>query len=311
VHGSRSRRPPSSFGGGSRHRGAPGRRAAARAAPALRLALSSSLPLACPAADRSSLRRYRLPLPHDLCARKAKETTRGSVMNNKSRPARPPTSGEPRPTGYTSRSPPSSKSSPAKGWSRFLAIATGFHHYYSLSTLLPILSQRLDATRVAGFGQLRPPAQRRRRRRDSPTRRRHHGRRRLDRHPRTLAGEDGATSIHGTRRVRIHDDLSPAHAAVTILHEAGHATVHATSPTATSTAASTRPRPSPSPTSPRSARTRHQRQQHRLHRRMDLRRCRDRQDHRHSSSGHRPPDPRRDHQAGRRRVTQGDFPRSG
>jgi hypothetical protein len=93
-------------------------------------------------------------------------------MNNKSRPARPPTSGEPRPTGYTSRSPPSSKSSPAKGWSRFLAIATGFHHY-SLSTVLLILSQRPDATRVAGFRQLRPPAQRRRRRRDSTTRLRH------------------------------------------------------------------------------------------------------------------------------------------
>lgn len=43
-----------------------------------------------------------------------------------------------------------------------------------------------------------------------------------------LRGEDGSTSIDGTRTVRIHDDLSPAHAAVTILHEAGHALLHAT-----------------------------------------------------------------------------------
>lgn len=43
-----------------------------------------------------------------------------------------------------------------------------------------------------------------------------------------LNGEDGSTSIEGSRRVRIHDDLSPAHAAVTILHEAGHALLHST-----------------------------------------------------------------------------------
>jgi antirestriction protein ArdC len=43
-----------------------------------------------------------------------------------------------------------------------------------------------------------------------------------------LHGEDGSTSIEGSRRVRIHDDLSPAHAAVTILHEAGHALLHST-----------------------------------------------------------------------------------
>ena len=43
---------------------------------------------------------------------------------------------------------------------------------------------------------------------------------------RETLGEDGATSVDGTRRVRIHDDLSDAHAAVTILHRAGHATLH-------------------------------------------------------------------------------------
>ena len=43
-----------------------------------------------------------------------------------------------------------------------------------------------------------------------------------------LNSEHGSTSIDGSRRVRIHDDLSPAHAAVTILHEAGHALLHAT-----------------------------------------------------------------------------------
>lgn len=39
-----------------------------------------------------------------------------------------------------------------EGWARFLAMATGFHHY-SLSNVLLILSQRPDATRVAGFRQ--------------------------------------------------------------------------------------------------------------------------------------------------------------
>lgn len=43
-----------------------------------------------------------------------------------------------------------------------------------------------------------------------------------------LRGEDGSTSIDVSRKVRIHDDLSPAHAAVTILHEAGHALLHST-----------------------------------------------------------------------------------
>lgn len=43
-----------------------------------------------------------------------------------------------------------------------------------------------------------------------------------------LHGEDGSTSIDGSQKVRIHDDLSPAHAAVTILHETGHALLHST-----------------------------------------------------------------------------------
>ena len=39
-----------------------------------------------------------------------------------------------------------------EGWARFLAFATGFHSY-SLSNVLLILSQRPDASRVAGFRQ--------------------------------------------------------------------------------------------------------------------------------------------------------------
>ena len=39
-----------------------------------------------------------------------------------------------------------------EGWARFLAFATGFHNY-SLSNVLLILSQRPDASRVAGFRQ--------------------------------------------------------------------------------------------------------------------------------------------------------------
>lgn len=41
-----------------------------------------------------------------------------------------------------------------------------------------------------------------------------------------LNGEDGSTSIDGSRRVRIHDELSPAHAALTIVHEAAHVVLH-------------------------------------------------------------------------------------
>ncbi len=41
-----------------------------------------------------------------------------------------------------------------------------------------------------------------------------------------LRGEDGSTTADGSRRVRIEASLSPAHAAVTILHEAAHALMH-------------------------------------------------------------------------------------
>ena len=39
-----------------------------------------------------------------------------------------------------------------EGWARFLKFATGFHGY-SLSNVLLILSQRPEASRVAGFRQ--------------------------------------------------------------------------------------------------------------------------------------------------------------
>lgn len=178
----------------------------------------------------------------------------------------------------------------SEGWSRFLAIATGFHHY-SLSNVLLILSQRTDASRVAGFRQWQARGRQVRKGEraikifgysakriepdeasdsDEEQRRTFYpilsvfdisqtdpvdGVEELpDYAPRlkggedagiyeataawlteqgwtvtreALGGEDGATSIDGTKRVRVHDDLSLAHAAVTILHEAGHATMHA------------------------------------------------------------------------------------
>ena len=177
----------------------------------------------------------------------------------------------------------------SEGWSRFLAIATGFHRY-SLSNVLLILSQRPNATRVAGFRQWQARG-RQVRKGERAIKIFGYSTKRIepdeisdgdqeqqrtfypilsvfdisqtdpiegmeevpDYAPRlkggddagiynataawlteqgwtvtreTLGSEDGATSIDGTKRVRIHDDLAPAHAAVTILHEAGHATMH-------------------------------------------------------------------------------------
>lgn len=177
----------------------------------------------------------------------------------------------------------------SEGWSRFLAIATGFHHY-SLSNLLLIQSQRPGATRVAGFRQWQARGRQVRKgersikifgystKRIEPDESSDDEEQRRVFYPilsvfdisqtepidgapevpdfaprlkggddtgiydataawltgdgwtvtrESLAGEDGATSINGTKKVRIHDDLSPAHAALTILHEAGHATMHA------------------------------------------------------------------------------------
>lgn len=177
----------------------------------------------------------------------------------------------------------------SEGWSRFLAIATGFHRY-SLSNVLLILSQRPDATRVAGFRQWQARGRQVRKgeraikifgystKRTEPDEARDSDEERrrtfypilsvfdisqtdpidgIEEVPdyalrlkgdqdagifdataawlteqgwtvthESLGGEDGATSIDGTKRVRIHDALTPAHAALTILHEAGHATMH-------------------------------------------------------------------------------------
>ena len=177
-----------------------------------------------------------------------------------------------------------------EGWAAFLRLATGFHRY-SLSNVLLILSQRPDATRVAGFRQWQARGRQVRKgeraikifgystKRIEPDENSDdEGTTRVyypvlsvfdisqtdpiegvdevpDLAPRltgddptgiydavaawlteegwtvtreALNGEDGSTSISGSRRVRIPDDLSPAHAAVTILHEAGHALLHST-----------------------------------------------------------------------------------
>lgn len=42
-----------------------------------------------------------------------------------------------------------------------------------------------------------------------------------------LAGPDGLSVFDGTRRVLIHDELEPAHEALTVLHEAAHVLLHA------------------------------------------------------------------------------------
>lgn len=172
------------------------------------------------------------------------------------------------------------------GWTQFLKMATGFHRY-SVNNLFSILSQRPDATQVAGFRQWQERGRQVRRGEtgirifgystkiieaaedDEEESRRAifpvltvfdiaqtdsiDGAPTLDIAPRLegadvtgifglveawltgqgwtvsreiLRGEDGATSIDGTRRVRIDSALSPAHAAVTIVHEAAHATMH-------------------------------------------------------------------------------------
>lgn len=42
-----------------------------------------------------------------------------------------------------------------------------------------------------------------------------------------LHGEDGMSVFDGTRRVLIHDELEPAHEALTVLHETAHVLLHA------------------------------------------------------------------------------------
>jgi hypothetical protein len=177
-----------------------------------------------------------------------------------------------------------------EGWARFLAASTGFHRY-SLNNVLLILSQRPDATRVAGY---RAWQKRGRQVRDGEKHIKIYGysvkrikapdddpdveeqqfvyypiRRVFDISqtdpidptaevpniaPRLrggdeagifdattvwlaeqgwtvtrqhLNGEDGISIFDGSRRVLIHDELEPAHEALTVLHETAHVLLHA------------------------------------------------------------------------------------
>ena len=175
------------------------------------------------------------------------------------------------------------------GWARFLAFATGFHSY-SLSNVLLILSQRPDASRVAGFRQWQERGRQVRKgersikifgfatkRIEDDTDGEHSGEeeRRAyfpilsvfdvsqtdsidgeeipDLAPRLIGGDDAGIydaaaewltgqgwtidrastgeangfTQHTKRTITIHDELQPAQAAATMLHEAAHALMHA------------------------------------------------------------------------------------
>ncbi len=174
-----------------------------------------------------------------------------------------------------------------EGWARFLAIATGFHHY-SLSNVLLILSQCPDATRVAGFRQWQQRGRQVRKGErsvkifgfatkrpdtsdDADTgeeeRRAYFpilsvfdvsqtdstdGDEVPELAPRLTGGDDAGIydaaaawlieqgwsierastgdangfTQHSSRRITIHDELQPAQAAATLLHETGHALMH-------------------------------------------------------------------------------------
>jgi antirestriction protein ArdC len=171
-----------------------------------------------------------------------------------------------------------------KGWARFLKFATGFHSY-SLSNALLILSQRPDASRVAGFRQWQQRgrqvrkgeraikiygyATKRTEDENGEEERRAYfpilsvfdvsqteqvdGEEILELAPRLLGGDDAGIynaaagwltgqgwsinraptgqangyTQHTSRTITIHDDLQPAQAAATMLHEAAHALMHA------------------------------------------------------------------------------------
>lgn len=170
------------------------------------------------------------------------------------------------------------------GWARFLAFATGFHSY-SLSNVLLILSQRPDASRVAGFRQWQERGRQVRKGERSikifgfATKRTEDENGEDERRPyfpilsvfdvsqtdaidgeeipelapRLIGGDDAGIydataewlttqgwtiehaqtgeangfTQHGTQTITIHDELQPAQAAATMLHEAAHALMHA------------------------------------------------------------------------------------
>ena len=171
-----------------------------------------------------------------------------------------------------------------EGWARFLAFATGFHSY-SLSNVLLILSQRPDASRVAGFRQWQERGRQVRKGERSikifgyATKRTEDENGEEERRayfpilsvfdvsqtdsidgeeipelaPRLIGGDDAGIynaaaewltgqgwtvdrastgeangfTQHTKRTITIHDQLQPAQAAATMLHEAAHALMHA------------------------------------------------------------------------------------
>jgi len=171
-----------------------------------------------------------------------------------------------------------------EGWARFLAFATGFHSY-SLSNVLLILSQRPDASRVAGFRQWQERgrqvckgersikifgyATKRTEDKNGEEERRAYfpilsvfdvsqtdsidGEETPELAPRLTGGDDAGIydaaaewltgqgwtidrastgeangfTQHAKRTITIHDQLQPAQAAATMLHEAAHALMHA------------------------------------------------------------------------------------
>ena len=171
-----------------------------------------------------------------------------------------------------------------EGWARFLAFATGFHSY-GLSNVLLILSQRPDASRVAGFRQWQERGRQVRKGERSikifgyATKKTEDENGEEERRayfpilsvfdvsqtdsidgeeipelaPRLIGGDDAGIynaaaewltgqgwtvdrastgeangfTQHTKRTITIHDQLQPAQAAATMLHEAAHALMHA------------------------------------------------------------------------------------
>jgi len=171
-----------------------------------------------------------------------------------------------------------------EGWARFLAFAAGFHSF-SLSNVLLILSQRPDASRVAGFRQWQARGRQVRKGERSikifgyATKRTEDESGEEERRayfpilsvfdvsqtdsidgeeipelaPRLIGGDDAGIydaaaewltgqgwsidrastgeangfTQHTKRTITIHDELQPAQAAATMLHEAAHALMHA------------------------------------------------------------------------------------
>ena len=171
-----------------------------------------------------------------------------------------------------------------EGWARFLAFATGFHSY-SLSNVLLILSQRPDASRVAGFRQWQERGRQVRKGERSIKIFGYAAKKTEDENgeeerrayfpmlsvfdvsqtdpidgeeipelaPRLIGGDDAGIydaaaewltgqgwtidrastgeangfTQHKSQTITIHDELEPAQAAATMLHEAAHALMHA------------------------------------------------------------------------------------